>query len=147
MSFKEKISGVTPMIDLAKTEGYEIVGRVPQDNGPGIKDAGYATEFKIASDSAGNHYEAASYASRPWIAIKLNVPYAGRFKLSASNAFTKEHPAVTGAVSLGEQKNGAVKGVFDKGVVAKVYFGNVNFATTNKASSGTITNGATFGDF
>ncbi len=147
VSYKEKISGVAPMLDPAKTEGYEIVGRMPMDNGPSIKDAGYATQLKIATDSAGNSYESADYAAHPWVAIKLNVPYGGRFRLSASNAFTKSHPVVAGVVSLGEQKNGAVKGSFDKGTVAKVYFGNANFAITNKASSGGVTNGALFGDF
>ncbi len=145
VSWRTKLSGVAPLVDLSKTEGFEILGRVSCDNSPAINAKGYQTQLRIANDTAGNYYENANYAAHPWTGVRINVPRGGRYKLSIKNAYTFNDPAVQGVISLGTQKNGAVKGKFDKGAVAKVYFGN-NLLTVTNTASGTVKEEAKIGD-
>ncbi|MBQ9985185.1 MAG: S-layer homology domain-containing protein [Oscillospiraceae bacterium] len=145
VTWRTKLSGVAPLVDLSKTEGYELLGRVSLDNSPAVNAKGYQTQIRIASDAAGNYYENPNYAAHPWTGVRINVPRGGRYKLSIKNAYTFDDPVVKGVVSLGTQKNGAVKGEFDKGAVAKVYFGNNLLSVTN-TSSGTVNEEAKIGD-
>ncbi|MBQ8003915.1 MAG: heparinase II/III family protein [Oscillospiraceae bacterium] len=141
------MGGKNPVVDTSKTEGFAFPGRVVQDDSPIINASGFQSRMKIINDTDGNNYEAASYGKRPWIVIKLKVPAAGNYKLSLSNGFTADDSAVTAVVSLGEQRNGAQKGKFDKGAVPKVYFASAAFATTYGGRSNVVNNGAYFGDF
>ena len=145
VTWRTKLSGVAPLVDLSKTEGYELLGRVSLDNSPAVNAKGYQTQIRIASDAAGNYYENPNYASHPWTGVRINIPRGGRYKLSIKNAYTFEDPIVQGVISLGTQKNGAEKGKFDKGAVAKVYFGNNLLSVTN-TSSGTVNEEAKIGD-
>ena len=96
ISWETTVSGVAvPAIDTAKTDGFATTGRNNRlDTSPGLYDDGFGSAVRIGTYSTEtatasfNHGDA--MGTRGFCLIKVNVPYGGKYKLTALNAFTSE---------------------------------------------------------
>ncbi len=133
------------VLDLTKTEGFDMLGRSGRDNSPMLTSTGFNSEVNLAQKLSGateftNFYEASIGENRPIFVIRLNVPYAGDYKLSLQNNFTAESSEVT-RIMNNKQMGGAVASVFDEGAKTKVYFGKADdFDLPSSGSSNVISN-------
>ncbi|MBE6912407.1 MAG: hypothetical protein E7473_07770 [Ruminococcaceae bacterium] len=135
----------TGVLDLTKTEGFDMLGRSGRDNSPMLTSTGFNSEVNLAYKASGateftNYYEASITDNRPIFVIRLNVPYAGDYKLSLQNNFTTESNEVT-RIMGNTQMGGAVADAFDEGAKTKVYFGKADDFVFGTSGSSLVISG------
>ena len=130
VSWKQVLSTSIPAaVDTTKTTGYQLYGRNQNDSTLEFTDAGMGATFIVGSDAEitdynnwdGSRFLNTSTLSRPVYAIRIDVPEGGKYEVSILNRFISSDARVTDALSWSIQANGATKGTFDKGAMAKVH--------------------------